>query len=465
MDALNNPHPQNRELKQIEYPFDFETVFVDEQGNINRREQHQVQCLSIELGNGVNLELVYIPGGSFIMGAPIEEERSLSNEYPQHLVTIKPFYMGKYPITQKQYEEITHHNPAQFKGENRPIDWVEWHDAKRFCAELSKKTGLAFELPSEAKWEYACRARTTTPFYFGATISAELANYHAETAYVSEVAGISRQETSDVGLFPPNAFGLYDLHGNVWEWCEDTRYGDYQGAPTDGSTWEQIGSGDKDDEICTIRGGSWQSTPDRCRSAASDDARYNVRSSDIGFRVILIPRKVTDTQPISTPIPQSQALFLIAKAAKEQWRTLDLSSQNLTQLPAEIGKLKHLNDLKLSNNQIVEISIAIGELKNLTSLNLSNNQIIEIPVAICESKNLTEINLSDNQITEIPATIGKLENLTRISLYKNVITEIPDSIGKLRNLKELNLRLNFIVDLPAEIGELRMLIHLDLYNN
>jgi formylglycine-generating enzyme required for sulfatase activity len=309
--------------------FSFETVFVDEKGKIDRHEQHQTECLSIELGNGVNLELVYIPGRSFVMGAPAEETGSSSGERPQHLVNLKPFYMSKYPITQKQFEAVLHKNPAKFKGENRPVEQVEWHDAKSFCRELSKKTGLAFELPSEAKWEYACRAGTTTPFYFGATISAQLANYNDETTYGEWISGKYRSETirelpnynpeiaryegisgkycqgtSDVGMFPPNAFGLYDLHGNVWEWCEDVRYGGYEGAPTDGTAWDRSNfspySGDRDGEICMIRGGGWQSKPDRCRSAASDEYRYCERRSDIGFRVVLIPSTKTHANVADT---------------------------------------------------------------------------------------------------------------------------------------------------------------------
>jgi formylglycine-generating enzyme required for sulfatase activity/Leucine-rich repeat (LRR) protein len=477
--------------------FSFETVFVDDKGNIDRHEQHQVQCISIELGNDVNLELVYIPGGSFVMGAPEEEEGSGGWERPQHLVNLKPFYMGKYPITQKQFEAVLHKNPAKFEGENHPVEWVSWNDATDFCRELSKKTGLAFELPSEAKWEYACRAGTTNPFYFGATISAELANYNTETIYGGWISGKYRSETirelpnydpefkryerilgeycqgtSEVGMFPPNAFGLYDMHGNVWEWCNDIRYGDYQGAPTDGTVWNRIAlcSGDKDDEIFMIRGGGWQSKPDRCRSAASDEYRYCERRSDIGFRVVLIPSTkthadVVDPQAIAAPIQHSRVLELIDKAAKEHWKILDLSSQNLTKLPAEIGKLKHLTGLNLSNNQISEIPIAIGELVNLTSLNLSNNQVTNISAAIGSFKSLTNLSLSNNQITNISPSIGDLKKLVVLNLHVNKIAEIPAALCGLVNLTHLNLSDNQITEIPRTIRKLKNLTSISLSLN
>jgi formylglycine-generating enzyme required for sulfatase activity len=129
--------------------------------------------------------------------------------------------MGKYEVTQAQYQAIMGNNPSNFKGEKRPVEQVSWNDAVKFCEELSKKTGRAYRLPSEAEWEYAARAGTDTPFHFGETITTDLANYNGNFTYASAPKGEYRKETTDVGIFPPNSFGLYDMCGNVWEWCLD----------------------------------------------------------------------------------------------------------------------------------------------------------------------------------------------------------------------------------------------------
>lgn len=181
--------------------------------------------------------MVYIPGGSFLMGAPETEEgsRSRDSERPQHRVEIAPFYMGRYPVTQAQYQAVMGENPSYFKGENNPVERVSWHKAKEFCQKLSEQTGKTYRLPSEAQWEYACRAGTTTPFYFGETISTDLANYDGNSRYGNGKKGVYRIKTTPVRSFPPNAFGLYDMHGNVWEWCEDIWHKNYEGAPNDGS--------------------------------------------------------------------------------------------------------------------------------------------------------------------------------------------------------------------------------------
>jgi formylglycine-generating enzyme required for sulfatase activity len=174
------------------------------------------------------LDIVYIPAGSFMMGLPENEERSdpraAEQQRPQHSVTLSAFHIGKYPITQAQYQSIMGENPSCFRGDNRPVETVPWYKAKEFCQKLSSKTGKIYTLPSESQWEFACRARTTTLFYFGDNFTTDLANY-------------SLQETAVVGQFPPNAFGLYDMHGNITEWCEDTWHVNYEGAPTDGRPW------------------------------------------------------------------------------------------------------------------------------------------------------------------------------------------------------------------------------------
>ena len=273
--------------------FTFNVVTVDGKGEINHRETKQASYFTEDLGQDITLEMVYIPKGNFKMGAPASEAESDDDERPQHQVTIKPFLMGKYQITQAQWEVVANlpkiqydlkPDPSDFKGKNLPVKTVYWNDAVEFCARLSRKTGRSYRLPSEAEWEYACRAGTTTPFHFGETVTPDLVNYDGDYPYGAAPQGIDRGKTTVVGSFPPNSFGLYDMHGNVWEWCQDIWHDNYNGAPTDGSAWETSGSDHR-----VRRGGSWHDLAVRCRSAF----RYCNRDSDeprlwgIGFRVAL----------------------------------------------------------------------------------------------------------------------------------------------------------------------------------
>jgi eukaryotic-like serine/threonine-protein kinase len=265
----------------LEY-IDFTTVKLDDRGNIIAKPTVIAQIYKENLGSGINLAMVKIPAGSFIMGSPQSEGESEPNERPQHRVKIKEFYMGQTEINQAQYQAIMGENSASFKGKNRPVENVSWQQAKVFCQKLSLKTGKTYTLPSESQWEYACRAGTTSPFSFGATITTEVANYESEYAYANAPKGTYRRETTEVDKFPPNAFGLYDLHGNVSEWCEDTWSKNYQNAPTDNKTRTKGKYPDKR----VFRGGSWYDNPGSCRSAfryawVTDDV-----SSTIGFRVI-----------------------------------------------------------------------------------------------------------------------------------------------------------------------------------
>lgn len=262
--------------------FEFETVRVNAKGIITARDTHTAKHFVEDLGNGVILEMVAIPGGSFTMGSPLTEPQRTQYESPQRTVTVKPFFMGKYEVTQAQYQAIMGNNFAFFQGENRPVEAVSWDDAVEFCQKLSHVTGRNYRLPSEAEWEYACRAGTNTPFYFGQTITAELANYNATYTYGSAPKSQPWQQTTRVGSFPANAFGLYDMHGNVCEWCQDTWHGNYNGAPSDGSAWIS----ENDNKLRTLRGGSWSDNPADCRSAIRDDIYYVVLSNNIGFRVI-----------------------------------------------------------------------------------------------------------------------------------------------------------------------------------
>ncbi|GCL42436.1 bifunctional serine/threonine-protein kinase/formylglycine-generating enzyme family protein [Dolichospermum planctonicum] len=235
-----------------------------------------------DLGKGIKLEMIAIPGGTFWMGSPANEAERGDNESPQHQVTVPSFFMGKYPLTQAQYQAIIGDNPSGFKGNNRPVETVSWDDAVTFCQKLSQRTGKNYRLPSEAEWEYACRAGTKTPFSFGDNITTDLVNYNGNYPYKSAPKGKYREQTTDVGTFPRNAFGLYDMHGNVWEWCEDDWHENYINAPTDGSAWNSLSGSN----IKLIRGGSWRRNAGYCRAAARDRGSRGLRYYYCGFRVV-----------------------------------------------------------------------------------------------------------------------------------------------------------------------------------
>ncbi|MFN6541064.1 MAG: SUMF1/EgtB/PvdO family nonheme iron enzyme [Nostoc sp. EkiNYC01] len=265
--------------------FNFETVTVDAKGTITNRRNGEAKYFVEDLGNGVTLEMVQIPGGTFKMGSPEGEVGRKKDESPQHQVTVPGFFMGRYEVTQAQYQAIMGRNPAEFKGEKLPVEQVSWDDAVEFCQKLSQKTGKTYRLPSEAEWEYACRARTTTPFYFGETITTDLVNYYGTSTYASAPKGTYRGDTTPVGSFPPNAFGLYDMHGNVWEWCQDHYHDNYNGAPTDGRAWASDNT-----NFRLLRGGSWVNNPEECRCASrySYDRAERVSFSYkfVGIRVV-----------------------------------------------------------------------------------------------------------------------------------------------------------------------------------
>ena len=311
--------------------FNFETPTVNTSGKEIKRESHSAQYFTEDLGNGLNLDLILISGGKFLMGTENEEIERLvkkfdwdgyRSEKPQHEVTVQSFLMGKFPVTQAQWRAIASlpkverdlkPNPSSFKGDDRPVESVNWYDAVEFCARLSQYTGREYRLPSEAEWEYACRAVTSyhsslaneqlrinewnekyhQPFHFGETITTDLANYRGSDlelegktypgTYADEPRGEYREETTPVGQFPPNAFGLYDMHGNVLEWCQDDWHDNYNNAPSDGSAWLDT----EKSRLVVVRGGSWNYNPDNCRSAF----RINFERdffNNFGFRVVCV---------------------------------------------------------------------------------------------------------------------------------------------------------------------------------
>ena len=248
-----------------------------------------------DLGNGVKLTLMLIPAGEFLMGAPEDEPESDDDERPQHLVNVPQFLMGRYPITQAQWRVVSGYpqierklnpDPSRFKGDNRPVERVSWNDAQEFCQRLSAQTGKDYRLPTEAQWEYGCRAGTKTPFHYGEIITAEIANYRGTTTYNNGPKGEYREQTIDVGMFPANEWGLHDMHGNVWEWCEDDWHSDYEGAPNDGSAWVET---DRESTNRLLRGGCWSYLPVYCRSACRNNYSRVFRYDDLGFRVCCVP--------------------------------------------------------------------------------------------------------------------------------------------------------------------------------
>jgi formylglycine-generating enzyme required for sulfatase activity len=237
------------------------------------RDTKQARYYVEDLGNGVTLEMVEVPGGTFMMGSTESEVQTafaeakrysgsaklewFTAETPRHRVTLPTFFMGRFEVTQAQWRAVMGGDPSAFKGDNLPVESVSWNDAKDFCARLKQRTGKAYRLPSEAEWEYACRAGTTTPFAFGETITPQVVNYDGNYPYASAPKGEYREKTVPVGsLGVANAFGLSDLHGNVWEWCEDVWHPNYNGAPDDGRAWTTGG----DQNYRVLRGGSWDST-------------------------------------------------------------------------------------------------------------------------------------------------------------------------------------------------------------
>jgi len=235
----------------------------------------------VDLAGGVTIRMVYIPPGVFRMGSSKSEKERAEDEGPQHRVAItRGFYMGIHEVTQEQWRAVMKDNPSSLRGGDRPVETVSWHDCQEFLRLLSAQRRERFRLPTEAEWEYACRARTKTAFYFGRTLSAKHANYDANVVYGWGRQGEYRGATMPVASLRPSRWGLYDMHGNVWEWCQDW-YGPY----SDLAQTDPTGPIDGDRRV--LRGGSWSSPPSLCRSATRASQKPPDRlDSCAGFRVV-----------------------------------------------------------------------------------------------------------------------------------------------------------------------------------
>ena len=263
----------------------------------------QKKTIEVPLLNSVILEMVYIPPGTFFMGSPEDEEEREIHEGPQHKVKVPGFYMGKCPVTQEQWYVVSlmddvdislPPNPSSFNGAYRPVECVTWNQSIEFCKRLSNYTGECYRLPSESEWEYACRANTQTPYCFGHSLArADAARKdHYLNRMIKKIAAgkyepSKKSGTVPVGQHTANGFGLHDMHGNVWEWCQDHWHDNYNGAPTDGSAWLKNTTQSNNRRIA--RGGSWHSSPDRCRSAYRRYPRPDTQNDTLGFRVALAP--------------------------------------------------------------------------------------------------------------------------------------------------------------------------------
>ena len=277
--------------------FEFDFVVVNAAGREMGRSQGQAKGFTENLGfkhpdKEALLEMVSIPGGRFLLGSPETEKKRSRNEGPQQSVKVNSFFMGKYPVTQEQWRVVaglpklerdlnphdSRYEGSWYEHRRRPVACVSWWEAVEFCARLSRRTRKEYRLPTEIEWEYACRAGTTTPFHFGKTLTSDLANYKgwetyaSEFSYASELKGEWLEETIDVGSFPANAFGLYDMHGNVEEWCLNSWDVNYEDGPSS--------------DFMLLRGGSYNSPPVDCRSACRNYELPDYCSNEVGFRVV-----------------------------------------------------------------------------------------------------------------------------------------------------------------------------------
>jgi formylglycine-generating enzyme required for sulfatase activity len=234
----------------------------------------------ILLTNSIGMKLSLIPPGQFTMGSPPKEEWHRDDEVLHRVTISQPFYMAATEVTQQQWTALMGTNPSFCTGDELPVETVTWDQAAEFCRKLSAKEGSTYRLPTEAEWEYACRAGTTTPFHTGKTISPDQANYDGNSTYAGGPKGEFREETTTAGNFAPNAWGLHDMHGNVWEWCADWYGGPY---PT-GDVTDPKGPDSGDRRI--FRGGCWMNFPAVCRSANRAKVVPKSWNFHLGFRVV-----------------------------------------------------------------------------------------------------------------------------------------------------------------------------------
>lgn len=249
---------------------------------------------SVYVSGGVMLDMVWIPPGNYMMGGSQSEEETariddtsdafIRVERPQHMVVLeKGFWLGKHEVTQEQWSAVMGDNPSCFKATKNPVERVSWDECQKFVYKLNSRVpGGGFRLPSEAEWEYACRAGTTTPYHFGETATSDQMNFDGTRPYGGGAMGVHRDTTTPVGIFPANAWGLHDMHGNVAEWCEDDWHEEYHFSPRNGDAWVDTPRGKER----VYRGGSWGNCVDWCRSAYRNSTAPYEERNGIGLRLV-----------------------------------------------------------------------------------------------------------------------------------------------------------------------------------
>jgi len=275
------PHPlPDLDIICTKSDYTFDLQALNENGIKMAYKSSHASGFIMHLDQDIGLPMIKIPGGTYLMGS-----KDLENARPQHQVTIRTFYMSQHEITQAQWRKVANlpqvkialpESPLAHEGDKMPVRHISWEEAGEFCERLSRAAGKTFRLPTEAEWEYACRAGTTTPYYFGMGITSKLVNYNGENS----------DGPVTVGSFLSNNFGLYDMHGNLWEWCQDLYHDNYEGAPVDGSPWL---TGKVWISMRVIRGGSWMANDKAsCRSDSRRPNPQQKRNPDVGFRVMTL---------------------------------------------------------------------------------------------------------------------------------------------------------------------------------
>lgn len=271
---------------------DVATPRLDDHGRTLAWRRYRTRYLRIGLDDAQDLDLIAVPATRLRMGAPAREPHCGTYECRMRSVQTTPFYLARTPVTQAQWRAVAalpavardiDAAPACFEGDTRPVECVSWLDAQEFCARLTRATGHALRLPSEAEWEAACRAGSRTPFHFGETLTAAHARYAASHVYAAEQPAGTPRSTMPVAQHAPNALGLHDMHGNVWEWCADHWHDSYAGAPADSRAWQEGGR----DDWRSLRGGSWADAPGRLRSASRSGYPAAAGNRVIGLRIAL----------------------------------------------------------------------------------------------------------------------------------------------------------------------------------